>query len=146
MATETAGICTRMSKCDRHNREYPELFFPTVKDQQGFWTGLCPGCEDEAKLEQRIVEYLMSQKDEIASEATKTILEREHQTRIAKRAKKDLAEDLAQYEKERLPLWTDHHANREWNEIVCEIEDRKRTEFLSRFDGQVRGAEPDVRA
>jgi hypothetical protein len=135
-ATETAGITTRMSRCDRHNREYPEVFFPAIPGQQGFWTGSCPGCEDEARREQRVVEYLMSRKDEIASESAKTIQQREHQTRIAKRAKKDLAEDLARYEKERLPLWTDYHANREWNEIACEIEDRKRAEFCELKENQ----------
>jgi hypothetical protein len=44
-----------------------------------------------------------------------------------------LAAEVAEFERERLPLWKDYNANLEWNRIVCEIEVRKRAEFAEQL-------------
>ena len=128
-AVTEAGTLTRMETCPVHNIPFGQIFFQN--EPVGFWIGRCPECESGEKRDREADEFLLLQKDEIVKEATATIQQREHQTAIEKRTKKDLAADVSDYEKLRLPLWKDYNTNLEWNEIVVAIEDRKRTEFMA---------------
>ncbi len=65
---------------------------------------------------------------EIIREAQQAIGKREAE--IQKRTDKSLAADVAEYRKLRRPLWEAYERDVVWNQIVCEVEDRLRTEFL----------------
>jgi hypothetical protein len=125
-----------METCSVHNIPFPQVYFPRIVGaQQGFWIGTCPECKEDERHDQQVNEFLLSQEDAILAEAQKIIQERGHQAAIEARTKKDLAGDVADFERERRPLWKDYNANLEWNEIVYEIESRKRAEFISAEKG-----------
>jgi hypothetical protein len=131
-AVTEAGRASRIETCVLHRIPFPQIFFPPIVGaQQGFWAGSCPECNAEEKHDQQVNEFLLSEENAIISEATKTIQERTHQAAIDARTKKDLAADVAEFEKERRLLWRNYNTELEWNEIVCEIEGRKRAEFIS---------------
>ena len=117
-----------MAPCETHGLDYPQTFFPRVEGQEGFWTGTCPGCEGDAKREQRADEMLRAQTAEIIREAQQAIARREAE--IQRRTDKALAADVAEYRKLRRPLWESYERDVVWNQIVCEIEDRKRRESM----------------
>ena len=127
-ATQLAGQASRMARCETHGLNYPQIFFPGVEGQPGFWVGACSDCESDEKLAQRADEMLRAHTAEIIREAQQAIGKREAE--IQKRTGKSLAADVSEYRKLRRPLWEDFERNTLWNELVLAIEDRKRTEFL----------------
>jgi len=77
MATATAGLVTRMAKCQEHGIEYVELFHPRIPGQESFTSGQCPQCAEDEKLSAAAYAQLQRQYGQIAQEVFQMTQERE---------------------------------------------------------------------
>jgi hypothetical protein len=118
-AVETAGVVTRMENCSKHG-PFPQVLFPTVPGQQGFWAGTCEGCERDKELERQARLRIEARRDEIQRRASERVSRLEKQ--IAKESKQRLADYLAEVKDETAPQFDAWVRSETWKREEIEVE------------------------
>ncbi|MFI5058636.1 MAG: hypothetical protein ACHQLQ_10655 [Candidatus Acidiferrales bacterium] len=129
---------TRREICGKHGIEFGQLFTPSSPGRESFWTpAVCRECEADIRREQQAAEELEKQTAEIAGEVEKRIAaDSQFKERVRAAAAADLAEELqkevARFCAEWRPQFEEYRYNFFRNEIVAQVEEEKRAEFLER--------------
>jgi hypothetical protein len=58
-AMKAPGYATRDEVCPKHGITFPQMFFPAVPGQAGFWSGQCEKCAEDIRLD-RQADYILS--------------------------------------------------------------------------------------
>ena len=116
-ATQTAGIVSRLTRCEKHGIEYAQIFFSSLPE--GFWVGQCEKCKDEERFEQEVRRIAAGRKDAVDREVFARMLAH-GEDEILKEAEDRLEKYLAQCRADWLPAFV--------SEVRSQVTDAERAE------------------
>jgi hypothetical protein len=118
-AAETAGVVTRMANCSAHGL-FPQVLFPAVPGQQGFWAGLCDTCSKEEALRQQARQRIEARRGEIDQRVNERMAKLEKA--IQKETKERIEDYLREVREEVAPQFDDWVRSEIWKREEREIE------------------------
>jgi hypothetical protein len=133
-AVTTAGLTTRVAKCEEHDLEFIEFREPRLPGREPKWIGQCARCADDERLTAQANAELESHHPAIAAEAMPLVLARENEIEELTYREFDLyVARLTEAAREMLPTLEASVRQALWTEEFEKIAERKFEEIVERL-------------
>ena len=131
-AVTVAGMVHRLTRCETHGREYPQMYFRSLPE--GFWVGSCDKCNEEAKLLEQARQMEQATAGETLRQAGKIVESSEKQ--IATQVESeidDYVESVRQEAQASRSEWTADVRRRHWDAAVQSVQAERTAEFVEQL-------------
>lgn len=138
-AVTEAGTATRMTRCEKHNFNFPQVSFPAIPGAQDrLWVGGCERCNKDAETLSKARQLAEESKSEIFRRAQTQMQQCEASGEIATSTDLEIEE---YFEKVRSEVagsrseWEADVRRRIWEQLILDAESEVTAEFVEQLKG-----------
>jgi hypothetical protein len=133
VAQATAGLATRLERCQEHNVEFAQVWLPSSAGiQYAVWAGQCPKCAEDERLSGH-ADYILRQPAEaeaIQAKVLQIVQEPEYERSVQALADAKLAEYLVEHSAEWRAAFEAEAREERGAEVTCDVEFSRKLEII----------------